>query len=63
MLLQGGACASTVAALQRLGVMLQVSHPQIVKAFFVDVLPLPSYTFCRLAIKALSSQLVPCWSY
>lgn len=26
MLLQGGACASTVAALQRLGVMLQVSH-------------------------------------
>ena len=43
MLLQGGACASTVAALQRLGVMLQVSHPQIAKAPLIDVLPLPSY--------------------
>lgn len=43
MLLQGGACASTVAALQRLGVMLQVSHPKIAKAPLIDVLPLPSY--------------------
>ncbi len=43
MLLQGGACASTVAALQRLGVMLQVSHSQIAKAPLIDALPLPSY--------------------
>ncbi len=62
MLLQGGACASTVAALQRLGVMLQVSHPQTAKAPVLDVLPLPSYMFCHLAVEALSSQLVPCWS-
>lgn len=62
MLPQGGACASTVVALQRLGVMLQVSRPQVVTASSIEVLPLPSYTLCHLAIKALSSQLVPYWS-
>lgn len=39
MLLQGGACASTVAALQRLGVMLQVSHPQIAKGPLIMCFP------------------------